>query len=73
NAGYHDSLGTILHEMKRYEEALQVKRELVEKYPSNARYHDSLGTTLHEMKRYEEALKEAEKAVELEPEECKIS
>ena len=63
----------LLHNQGKYEEALQVKRELVEKYPSNARYHDSLGTTLHEMKRYEEALKEAEKAVELEPEECKIS
>lgn len=61
----------LLHNRGQYREALQVKKELIEKEPENAGYHDSLGVTLHEMKEYEEARKESEKAVELEPENAK--
>lgn len=67
NARYHNSLGVILHAIKRYNEALDEKQKAVELEPDNAQYHDSLGTTLHKMKRYDEALKESQKAVELEP------
>ena len=66
NALYHNTLGVILNEMKRYDEALIEKQKAVALEPDNARYRNSLGVTLHELKRYDEALIETKKAVELE-------
>ena len=56
-----------LHNQRRYQEALELERELVSEEPESARYHGNLGATLHILGRYEEARREAEKAVELEP------
>ena len=41
NARYHDSCGVTLHEMGRYQEALDESRKALELDPDNARYHDS--------------------------------
>ena len=57
-----------LHNGGRYEEALEIEKQLVKMAPENSRYHYSLGVTLHELKRYEEAEREKRKAVTLEPE-----
>ncbi len=67
NARYSNTLGVILHRMKRYDEALSATLKAVELEPDNAEYHNSLGVTLHEMKRYDEAISSKQKAVELEP------
>lgn len=56
-----------LHNAGEYEEALIIKRQLVEREPNNARYHESLSNTLHALKHYDKALEESRKAVELEP------
>ncbi len=56
-----------LHNAGEYEEALIIKRQLLEREPNNARYLNSMGMTLHAMKCYNEAVKEKQRAVELEP------
>ena len=50
----------------KYEEALLIKQNLIEKDPDNPLYRYSLGVTLHEMGRYDEALDAKQKAVDLE-------
>ncbi len=67
NALYHNTLGTILHNIERYDEALIEKQKAVALEPDNARYRNSLGVTLHALKRYDEALIKTKKAVALEP------
>ena len=67
NARYHDWLGTVLHVMERYDEALAESDEAMRLEPGSARYHDSRGATLHAMGRHEEALAELDEAVRLEP------
>ena len=59
--------GVTLHEMGRYQEALDEKLKAVELDPDNAEYHNSCGVTLHEMGRYQEALDEYKKAIKLDP------
>ena len=61
------SCGVTLHEMGRYQEALDESRKALELDPDNARYHNSCGATLHKMGRYQEALDEKLKALELDP------
>lgn len=39
----------------KYEESLEICRELVRREPENAGYHNRLGATLYKMKRYDEA------------------
>ena len=51
----------------KYEEALQIKRELVGKSSNNAHYRDSLSITLHKMGRFDEALAAKQKAADLKP------
>ena len=58
----------VLHNNGRYEEALEIEKQLVKLNEKNPRYHYIMGVTLHEMEKYEEAEKEKRKAVELEPE-----
>ena len=67
NANYHDTLSTVFHLMKRYEDAWKEAQIAVHLEPDNPQYHHSLGATLHELNRFDGALAEAQKAVELEP------
>lgn len=69
NVLYHNILGIILHEMKRYDEALIEIQKAVDLEPDNALHHCSIGVILHEMKRYDEALVELQKVAALDPEE----
>ena len=57
----------ILNNDHNYEEALKLKKRLVELAPENALYHYSLSVTLYQLKRYEEALEASRKALEAEP------
>lgn len=56
----------ILHNNGKYEEALEIEKQLIDLNPKNPRYHGFMGVTLHWMGRYEEAEEEKQKAVELE-------
>lgn len=56
-----------LFNMRKYQEAVEAFRELIEKDSQNARYHAWLGLALYELGGYEEALKEKQRALELEP------
>ena len=59
-----------LYNSGRYQESMDILRNLTEKDSHNARYHAWLGFVLNKVKDYEEALKEKQKAVELEPEDA---
>ena len=67
NALYHNTLGAILHNIERNDEALIETKEAVALEPDNAEYRNFLGVTLHDLKRYYEALIEKQKAIELNP------
>ena len=56
-----------LHNGGRYDEAIPIERELINRSPESARYRDVYGVTLHEMGQYDEALATKSKAVKLEP------
>ncbi|MBQ6843149.1 MAG: tetratricopeptide repeat protein [Agathobacter sp.] len=56
-----------LDEQNKYEEALLIKKKLIEKEPNNPRYHHSLGTTLRWLRKYEDAMTSIKQAIELEP------
>lgn len=55
-----------LHNAGKYNFALEIKQELIDKESDNALYNNSLGTTLYVMGRYGEALAPFQKAVDLE-------
>lgn len=56
-----------LHNQGKYDEAIKIERELVEKDPQNGLYCNVFGATLHALGRYDEALEVKQKAVDLEP------
>lgn len=68
NARYYNSLGQVLRNMKRNEEALVAFKRAVELAPENGLYHCAVAMILKGMKRYDEALIYAYKAVEVDPE-----
>lgn len=61
----------VLHNDGRYEEALEIEKQLVELNANNPRYRYITGVTLHELGRYEEAAQEKFMAVDLEFENAK--
>lgn len=67
DANYLKCLGDLLHGVKRYDEALDMKQKMIDLESDNAQYYYSLGITLHSMKQYSEALIAKRKAVDLEP------
>ncbi|MCZ6573262.1 MAG: serine/threonine-protein kinase, partial [Planctomycetota bacterium] len=73
-AGHEDSAklagwrGCALHELKRYEEALQASERTLEIVPDNAAAHTNYGVALHSLRRHEEALKAFDRAIEFDPE-----
>lgn len=56
-----------LHNNKKYSEALEIEKKLINTDKNNARYHNLCGTTLNLLWRFEEAAEEKQKAVRLEP------
>lgn len=60
-----------LHNREKYEEALEIERELLEKDPKNGLYLHILGLTLHKLTRYEEAAAAERRAIEVEPSNAK--
>ncbi|MDE7268242.1 MAG: tetratricopeptide repeat protein, partial [Lachnospiraceae bacterium] len=54
----------------KYQEAMEIFRDLIKREDQNARYYAWLGAALYKMKHYEEALKEMQRASELEPDDA---
>ena len=58
---------TSLFISKQYSKALEIEKDLIQSYPTNAKYYEQIGRTLYALERYEEAIEKYHKAIELEP------
>jgi tetratricopeptide (TPR) repeat protein len=66
-AANNSNLGTLLQNLKRYEEAEASYRKAIELNPSYAPSYSNLGNLLKDLKRYDEAEASYRKAIELNP------
>jgi tetratricopeptide (TPR) repeat protein len=60
-------LGEVLHDSGKLEEALEIKRLAIEKFPKDANVYNNVARTLFAMQDYEGTRANAEKALKLDP------
>lgn len=63
----HSNLGVLLHDLKRYAEALASYGKAIALKPDYAEAYNNRGVTLHALKRFAEALADYDKAIALKP------
>ena len=63
----HFSLGRVLFDQKRYDEAVAVCRVAIEQRPDHAKAHNIMGAALHRLGRFEEAEIYLRRAIQINP------
>ena len=63
----HFSLGKVLFDQKRYDEAIAVCRVAIEQRPDHAKAHNITGAALHRLRRFEEAEIYLRRAIQINP------
>jgi Tfp pilus assembly protein PilF len=66
-AAAFNSLGNVLNEQKKYDEAIVKYQKAIKLNPKNAPAYNNWGNVLDEQKKYDEAIAKYQKAIELDP------